>query len=308
MNKAEASGKTLDAAIAAGLKIMNLTAEEVDVEVLATGGFLKNFRVRLTKKLTPGQKAQKHLEYIVEKMGFDFSVDLTESKDEIYLDLVSLSLTEDVGGGIIGHRGEVLDALQLLVTLFSGGEKKQARLTVDAEGYRARREKALETLAHNLESKVCRTGKYTKLEPMNPAERRIIHQTLQDSDKVETISSGEEPDRFVIIKLKGSPAIPEHAKAPERRRGGERGERGERSGGGARRGGRNRKGGERHGSGGGRREGSGDRSGGTAGQAQSAPKSAAPADANAETDPSAAAAAKRKTLKFVYRSEKKRRR
>lgn len=100
----------------------------------------------------------------------------------------------------IGYRGETLDALQYLCNLLldtpASGFK---RVTLDAEGYRAKREKILQKLASNIEQKVKRTGKEVSLEPMNPYERRIIHTSLQGSKYVTTQSEGQGNGRHVVI-------------------------------------------------------------------------------------------------------------
>lgn len=195
MNKVEATGKTVEAAIANGLKTMGLTENQVEVKVLSEGGFLKSCRVELTQKLTDGQKALTFLEDILEKMQFKFIVDMQENENEVRLNLIGTD-----SGTIIGYRGEVLDSLQYLVSLVVNSDHDSfKRVVVDAEDYRAKREKTLEQLAKNLEKKVVRTSRYVKLEPMNPYERRIIHTALHDSKLVTTLSEGEEPNRYVVI-------------------------------------------------------------------------------------------------------------
>jgi spoIIIJ-associated protein len=81
-------------------------------------------------------------------------------------------------------------------------QEKYIRVIIDVEGYRSRREKALEQLAVKLGHKVERTGKNVRLEPMNPYERKVIHATLQSNGKISTRSEGEEPYRRVIIERK----------------------------------------------------------------------------------------------------------
>ena len=81
----------------------------------------------------------------------------------------------------------------------NGKESVFKRVTLDAEGYRAKREKTLQRLALNLEQKVKRTGNAAKLEPMNPYERRVIHTTLQNSKYVTTQSEGQGTARHVVI-------------------------------------------------------------------------------------------------------------
>ena len=103
---------------------------------------------------------------------------------------------EDVGD-LIGYRGESLFALSYLTSVIAGRTGK--RVLVDVEGYREKRKQSLIALANKVASKVAKTGRYAKLDPMDPAERRIIHLALQDNDKVTTLSKGTEPHRFIIV-------------------------------------------------------------------------------------------------------------
>lgn len=196
MNKVEATGKTLDQAVEKALNELGIAKEDAIVTVLAEGRLLKPFKVEVSKKPTDGEKAQKFLEDLLEKMKFNYVVNLVEDNDEtVKLDLVGIDQ-----GSVIGYRGEVLDAMQYLASLIVNETRHDfKRVIVDTENYREKREKTLEQLAKNLESKVIRTHKYVKLEPMNPYERRIIHTTLQDSQYVTTESEGSANSRHVVI-------------------------------------------------------------------------------------------------------------
>ena len=195
--KIEATGKTVDVAVENALKKCGLTIDQVNVEVLSHGGFLKQCKVVVTKKLTEGEQVKQFLENVLEKMGFTKTVvEMTEDKETINVNLVG---TES---GVIGYRGEVLDALQYLSSLVLNSKKSFKRIVLDSEGYREKREKTLIQLAKNLEQKVKRTGKAVKLEPMNPYERRIIHTALQDSKYVSTESDGVMNNRHVVISPK----------------------------------------------------------------------------------------------------------
>ena len=106
-------------------------------------------------------------------------------------------------GTIIGKRGQTLDAIQYLTSLVVNKDQdKYVRVVIDAENYRAKREKTLEALALRLANKVVKTRRSVKLEPMNPYERKVIHATLHDHPKVTTRSEGQDPYRRVIIELK----------------------------------------------------------------------------------------------------------
>lgn len=104
-------------------------------------------------------------------------------------------------GALIGRRGETLDAIQQLTnySINRGGESKRARVQIDAENYREKREESLERLAQKVAGKVVKYRRNVTLEPMNAYERHVIHATLQDVPGVTTYSTGTEPNRRVIV-------------------------------------------------------------------------------------------------------------
>jgi spoIIIJ-associated protein len=103
-------------------------------------------------------------------------------------------------GILIGRHGETLDSFQYIAALMIGKETGQfVRLIVDVEGHRDRRERQLRQLARRMAEQVLKTGRKLTLEPMRPAERRIIHLELRDHPAVTTESVGEEPHRKVTI-------------------------------------------------------------------------------------------------------------
>lgn len=195
MKSTISEGKTLELAVNNALTELNLTKEQVDVKVLQEGGFLRKFKVEVTEK-NQTDVIRDFLQNVLIKMGFTNCFVEASQED----DTVLLNITGEDTAHAIGHRGEVLDALQYLCSLLVN-EKSSGfrRVTLDAEGYRAKREKTLQKLASNLEQKVKRTGKVVNLEPMNPYERRIIHTTLQNSKYVTTASDGQGKMRHVVI-------------------------------------------------------------------------------------------------------------
>ncbi len=201
MKHIEATGKTVELAVESALKQLELTADEVDVEVVSEGGLFKGAKVVVSKKLTEAERVQTFVATVVDKMGFGgYAVNMTTEGEGIHIDIVNES-GEDTN--IIGYRGEVLDSLQYLASLILNGDKAtHQRVVVDSEGYRVRREKTLVKLAKNLEQKVKRTNQPVKLEPMNPFERRVIHTTLQNSQYVSTESDGNGNGRHVVISPK----------------------------------------------------------------------------------------------------------
>ena len=116
---------------------------------------------------------------------------------------VYVTLKEGEAAKLIGYRGETLNAMQtILSAIASKGIDKKAHIILDIEDYREKRKKALEELADKLARTVIRTGKQVTLEPMSAYERKMIHNRLQDSQRVKTYSIGEEPYRKVVITKK----------------------------------------------------------------------------------------------------------
>lgn len=104
-------------------------------------------------------------------------------------------------GALIGRRGETLDAIQQLTnySINRGSEKNRARVQVDADNYREKREQSLERLAEKVAGKVTKYRRNVTLEPMNAYERHVIHTALQDTPSVTTFSIGTEPNRRVVV-------------------------------------------------------------------------------------------------------------
>ena len=119
---------------------------------------------------------------------------------------VKLDIEGDGMGAVIGRRGETLDAIQCLASLYCNQEEEGEfkRVVLDTSGYREKREKTLQALAAKTARQALRSGRNQSLEPMNPYERRIIHSALQNNKFVETYSEGEEPYRHVVVAPKRS--------------------------------------------------------------------------------------------------------
>ncbi|MBO4914710.1 MAG: KH domain-containing protein, partial [Oscillospiraceae bacterium] len=104
-------------------------------------------------------------------------------------------------GSLIGRRGETLDAIQQLTgfAVNRSGEKNRARVQIDAENYREKREQSLQRLAEKVAAKVVKYRRNMTLEPMNAYERHVIHTALQDTRDISTFSIGTEPNRRVVV-------------------------------------------------------------------------------------------------------------
>ena len=148
------------------------------------------------------QKAEKNVKTFMEEILKELPENTTY---KIHKDKTGLNveiLNENLGF-LIGYRGETLYAFQNILSAIAGKEiDKKVRVILDIEGYKAKREKTLEELAEKVAKTVIRTRKPVKLEPMQAYERKIIHSKLQQNDKVQTESIGEEPNRRIVISLK----------------------------------------------------------------------------------------------------------
>lgn len=233
----EKSAKNKEEAIAAALKELGAEREDVDIEVLDEGskGFLgigaRDARVKVTLKKahseeatpvraeasvsaeaekeerpkkeslgSPEEDAKKFLGDIFSAMNLDVNIDAKMDEQSI-----SIDLSGDNMGIVIGKRGDTLDSLQYLTSLVVNQRNEgYIKVSIDTENYREKRTEALLALSDRLAEKVTKTGKKFTLEPMNPYERRIIHSNLQNSETVMTYSVGSEPYRKVVIAPKNS--------------------------------------------------------------------------------------------------------
>ena len=150
-------------------------------------------------RATAAGRAQEFLQNLTQLMGVNVSVAVATDEEGN----VRVNMEGDTLGILIGRRGETLDALQYLTSLqVNKGQNGYTRVTLDTEGYRAKREEALIRLANRMANRCVKTGRRVAMEPMNPYERRILHSALQNHDAVTTHSEGEEPNRHVVITLK----------------------------------------------------------------------------------------------------------
>jgi spoIIIJ-associated protein len=179
----------------------------LEIEILSVGspGIFglggKKAKIRVFKRQEPEEdmlpRAREILEQVLTKMHEPATV--TASYEE---DRISLIVSTDDAGLLIGKQGQTLDALQYLVTkMLAKQTKKKVRIAIDVEAYRARHNEALTLLAKKNGEKVKRSGKPVTLNPMNPYDRRIVHMALQGDKYLKTISRGEGLYKKVVISL-----------------------------------------------------------------------------------------------------------
>ena len=145
--------------------------------------------------------AKEILETLIKHLDFEAEIRLSGEGSETVLNVAGTSpeAVEELGS-LIGRRGERLQAIQHLVNLMLSRKLGEwARVTVDIEEYRGRREAQLRALARKAADRVKETGRAVQLEPMTALERRWIHVELQEMDGIATESAGEEPERRVVV-------------------------------------------------------------------------------------------------------------
>lgn len=113
---------------------------------------------------------------------------------------IRFDVTGEHVGILIGRHGETLNAIQFLMSLVINGKVENHRGVIfDVENYRERQADKLENLAQRMAEKCRRTHRRVTLSPMNAAERRIIHITVEKIKGVTSYSEGNEPHRRVVI-------------------------------------------------------------------------------------------------------------
>ena len=200
------SAKTVSDAITEACKVLGVTSDKLDYVVKEEGssGFLgigaKDAVIEAKVKSSITDIAKIFLNDVFAAMNMTVVIEAEYNENEKEL---SVDLSGDDMGVLIGKRGQTLDSLQYLVSLIVNKESTDyIRVKVDTENYRKRRQDTLENLAKNIAFKVKRTKRTVSLEPMNPYERRIIHSALQNDKFVTTHSEGDEPFRHVVVTMK----------------------------------------------------------------------------------------------------------
>jgi spoIIIJ-associated protein len=149
----------------------------------------------------PGERAREIVKRVVAYLGIRASVDVEETADELRVSVSGPEL-----GLLIGKHGQTIDAVQFLCShaAFRGVEERKA-VTVDAGGYRERREAMVQRQADRGVADSLRYGRAVELDSMTSSERKVVHNYLKDRPGVETHSEGDEPFRRIVITPVGSP-------------------------------------------------------------------------------------------------------
>ncbi|NLT63328.1 MAG: protein jag [Clostridiales bacterium] len=217
-NSIEVTGRTEEEAIASALRQLNLQRDEVSIEIIerAKSGFLRIgaspavIRVIYEVPDKPSKDSAEErtrcfLEGLLTRMGTQANIDISVKDDGS----ISVELSGEGMGAIIGRRGETLDAIQHLTNYaVNRGAENRTHISIDAENYRSKREESLVRLAEKMAAKALKYHRSMALEPMNSYERHVIHTALQNYEGVTTCSTGVEPNRRVVISCdKSKPQV-----------------------------------------------------------------------------------------------------
>lgn len=202
----EAVGKNYDEALEFALKELGVSKDKVKVEVIEEGskGLFNLFGVKPTKLKVEvindyKDNGREFLEKVFKSMNIEADINISEENNNLLYEVSGKNM-----GSIIGYRGETLDSLQYLLSLVVNKDPSISykRVILDTENYRNKREETLKRVAEKTASKVLKSRRAFRLEPMNPYERRIIHYALQGRNDITTFSEGEEPHRRIVVDIK----------------------------------------------------------------------------------------------------------
>jgi spoIIIJ-associated protein len=144
-----------------------------------------------------GDVAADYLERFLDIVDYDGDIDLDVENDRAVVAIIGPGLTS-----LIGAHGETLDALQELTRLAVAQKTgSRSRLMLDVSGHRQARRAELAALAADTARQVLESGTSARLAPMNPFERKVVHDAIAAVDGVYSESEGEEPNRRVVVLL-----------------------------------------------------------------------------------------------------------
>ena len=223
VREVEWSAPTVDEAVTAALASLGVEADVVEVEVLQEPGSEGDeprdaiVLVRLNESddeepaasTSPAagldeleEQADAVADFVDEllaKMGIDAIAEPNPQGGHMYVDIVDGP--DDDMALLIGRHGQTLEAIQELARMAIGRRLDQRiRVIVDVEDYRKRRESRLEEDAREAALRVAADGGEYEFDPMNAYERKLVHDAVAGVDGVETVSRGEEPSRYVVIR------------------------------------------------------------------------------------------------------------
>ncbi|MEJ2589776.1 MAG: RNA-binding cell elongation regulator Jag/EloR [Deltaproteobacteria bacterium] len=215
MQSYEFEGKTDEEAIQAACRQLSVSRDDLDIEIIEPGstgifGLVggRKAKIKVTLKSSPLpetpepengeglQVAKEALENILALIPMEGTTVTAGRSDGT----IQLKIEGDKSGLLIGRKGRTLDALQFIVNkIVNKSLEKRARVLVDSENYRQRRQEFLTEMALKMGEKARRIKKPVTTNLLNPHDRRIVHLALRDDDQLETKGRGEGIMKKVVI-------------------------------------------------------------------------------------------------------------
>lgn len=199
MQKYKYVGKTKEEALTKAIEELELQENEyyIEEQEVKQGLFKgKSVEIEIIKKEDIITFIKEFLLDLTKNMGLDVKIESKTGKDNLIITLHS-----DNNNILIGKNGRTLEALNVII---KQAIKKEIgvnfKFLLDVGEYKIKQQKNIERLAKQIAREVARTKVEVKMDSMNSYERRLVHNILNDSEKVYTESEGEEPNRYVVIK------------------------------------------------------------------------------------------------------------
>lgn len=204
MREITATGQTVEEAVESALAQLKTTRERADISVVDEGkkGLLGLFGARpavVKVTVTPDaiETAMEFLQSVLSNMEIESEIEIVKEDERN----VIFNISGEKMGLLIGKRGQTINSLQYLTQLAANRSSRHyITVILNPENYRERRKETLIQLAGRLASKAHHMKKPVSLEPMPNYERKIIHTALSENNNIQTISEGEEPNRYVVIQ------------------------------------------------------------------------------------------------------------
>lgn len=195
----EYEGKNLNELKKEALTELNASEDELYIyEEEILGGFLKSKKYKL-RVLSKDEVIQYAKTFIIDiAKAMNINVKIEAKKREKY---IQLNLFSEKSSILIGKNGKNLEALQILLkSSILANTNFKVNIILDVEDYKEKINKHLEYNVKKIAREVRKTGIEVKLDPMNSYERRIVHNAINEIKGISTISEGEEPNRYIVIR------------------------------------------------------------------------------------------------------------
>jgi spoIIIJ-associated protein len=218
VEEVERSAQSVEEAVEAALAELAATEQEVSIQIVQEprSGFLgvgaqeAIVRVRLRRGSAEASEEDleeqaevgaEFLEGLLSRMGLTAGVDQEMDDGTMYLNVLGTGPDDEDMGLLIGRHGQTLEAIQELTRVVVGHRTgMRARVIVDVEDYKKRQRSRLEARATATARRVAKSGREEELEPMSSYERKVVHDAVAGVPGVESLSTGEEPERRVVVR------------------------------------------------------------------------------------------------------------